>query len=129
MSRLLFAAAWCVCLLPSLLCGNLLCFYRPLTEKEKAFQPTLTECPPNELCFTADGRYGNHSALSAQGCVAAGDCSRVLSTRFKGTAYATRYACCDWSYCNSCPGAAAASLSITVTLTTVALMGGDLWSF
>lgn len=126
MLRLLCVVVLWFYLLPSLLCDNLLCFYRPLMEKEKVFQFILTECPPKELCYVADGRYGNYSALSARGCMAAEDCSRVLSTRFKGTTYTVRYACCNWSYCNSCPGISATSFSITVTLVTVAVIGGNL---
>lgn len=111
-------------ILPSLLCGNLLCFYRPLMEKEKTFELIVTECPPHELCFKADGRYGNYSALSARGCTAEEDCSQLHSIRFKGTVYSMSYACCDWSYCNSGPGISATLLSITVTFMTVAWMAG-----
>lgn len=126
MSQLLHVAVLWFYLLPSLLCDNLLCFYRPFMEKEMMFELIVTECPPNELCFKADGRYGNYSGLSARGCMAKKDCSKVHSISFKGTVYTMRYACCDWPYCNSCPGTSATSLSITVTLMTVALMAGDL---
>nr|XP_046249420.1 protein Bouncer isoform X2 [Scatophagus argus] len=116
------AVLWFCLLLPSLLCDNLLCYYSPILEKEKTFELIVTECPPDELCFKADGRYGNHSALSASGCMAERDCSQVHSIRLKGTMYAMSYSCCDWSYCNSCPGVAARSLYISVSLLTVAVM-------
>lgn len=127
MVQLLHTAVLCFHLLPSLLCDDLVCFYRPILEKDKVFETIMTECPPGELCFKAVGHYGNHSALSASGCVAEKDCRRAQSIRFKGAVYTMSYACCDWSYCNSCPGFTATSLSITLTLLTVALMAGCLW--
>ncbi|GLD69560.1 protein Bouncer-like protein [Lates japonicus] len=71
------AVLWFYLLIPSLLCDNLLCYYSPILEREKTFELIVTECPPNELCFKADGHYGNHSALSARGCMAKKDCSQV----------------------------------------------------
>uniref|UniRef100_A0A7N6AWF4 UPAR/Ly6 domain-containing protein n=1 Tax=Anabas testudineus TaxID=64144 RepID=A0A7N6AWF4_ANATE len=125
MLQLLYVAVLWFHLFPSLLCGNLLCFYRPLMEKEKWFEFIVTECPPHELCFKADGRYGNYSALSARGCMAEKDCIRVHGSHFKGTVYTMSYTCCDWPYCNSCPGISATSLSISVTFMTAALMAGN----
>lgn len=125
MLQLLSAAVLWLCLLPSLLCGTLPCFYRPLMEKEKMFEPIVTECPPYELCFKADGRYGNYSALSARGCVEEKVCSQLQSVRFKGTVYSVNYACCDWPYCNSGPGISATPLSTTVTFVTVAWVAGQ----
>ncbi|XP_070827979.1 protein Bouncer [Chaetodon trifascialis] len=120
------AVLWFYLLLPSLLCDNLLCYYSPILEKEKTFEPIVTECPPDELCFKADGRYGNHSALSARGCMPKKACSQVHSIRLKGTVYTMSYGCCDWPYCNSCPGITASSLCITITLLTVAVLVGSL---
>ncbi|XP_049929331.1 protein Bouncer-like isoform X1 [Epinephelus moara] len=120
------AMLWFYLLLPSLLCDNLLCYYSPVLEKEKTSELIVTECPSDELCYKADGRYGNHSALSARGCMAKQDCSQVHSVRHKGTVYTMSYACCDTPHCNSCPGVAATSLYITVTLLTVAVMAGSL---
>lgn len=120
------AVLWFHLLLPSLLCDNLLCYYSPILEKEKTFELIVTECPPDELCYKADGRYGNHSALSTRGCMVAEDCSQVHSIRLKGTVYSMSYSCCDWSYCNSCPGVTANSIYITVTLLTVAMMACSL---
>ncbi|XP_067356242.1 protein Bouncer [Channa argus] len=111
---------------PLLLCNNLLCFYSPILEKDRTFKLIVTECPTNELCFLAKGRFGNHSALSARGCMAEKDCSQVHNLRFKGTVYIMSYGCCDWLYCNACPGITANSLSITLTLTTLAWMADSL---
>uniref|UniRef100_A0A3P8W2A0 Uncharacterized protein n=1 Tax=Cynoglossus semilaevis TaxID=244447 RepID=A0A3P8W2A0_CYNSE len=66
--------------------------------KQKSFKPIVTECPPDELCFRADGRFGNHSALSARGCMAKKDCSQVHKLRFKGSVYTMSYACCEGPY-------------------------------
>uniref|UniRef100_A0A3B5AMA5 UPAR/Ly6 domain-containing protein n=1 Tax=Stegastes partitus TaxID=144197 RepID=A0A3B5AMA5_9TELE len=68
------------------------------------FELVVTECPPNEHCFKAEGRYGNHSALSARGCMLEDDCSQKHNISIKGTVYTMSYACCDWPYCNSCLG-------------------------
>ncbi|XP_037306731.2 protein Bouncer [Pungitius pungitius] len=122
MSQLLhFAALWFY-LLPPLLCDNRFCYYSPILEKEKTFKLIVTECPPDELCFKAEGRYGNHSALSARGCMAKKDCSQVHGITLKGTVYTMSYSCCDSPYCNAGLGLAANSLFITVTLGTVAAM-------
>ncbi|KAM7414822.1 hypothetical protein PAMA_019578 [Pampus argenteus] len=125
MLQLLHVAVLWFYLLPSLLCENLLCFYSPILEKERTFKLIVTECPPRELCFKADGRYGNHSAMSARGCMAEKDCSQVHRFRIKGTIYTMTYACCDWPYCNSCPSVVA-KLSITVALVPVAVIAGRL---
>lgn len=116
------AGLWLYLLLPTLLCDNLLCYYSPILEREITFQLIVTECPPGELCFKADGHYGNHSALSARGCMAEGDCGQVHSLRLKGTVYAMSYACCDVNYCNSGPCVAARSGPLILTLVVVAIM-------
>ncbi|XP_061578725.1 protein Bouncer-like [Cololabis saira] len=89
-------------LLPSLLCDNLLCYYSPLLEKEKKFDLIVTECPPNERCFKAVGRYGNYTVLTFRGCLVEGDCGKLNNIRFKGMLLNVSYSCCDWLYCNSC---------------------------
>ncbi|XP_028287801.1 protein Bouncer [Parambassis ranga] len=106
-------------LLPSLVCDNLRCLYRPILEKDKTFERVVTECPPNELCFKGDGRYGNYSALSAKGCMAKKNCSQVSSIRLKGTVYTVTYTCCEWSYCNSCPVVSAEPLTLAMLVTLV----------
>uniref|UniRef100_A0A3Q1EXR3 UPAR/Ly6 domain-containing protein n=1 Tax=Acanthochromis polyacanthus TaxID=80966 RepID=A0A3Q1EXR3_9TELE len=88
----------------------------------RAFRLTVTECPPEEQCFKAVGRYGNHSTLSARGCMVEKNCRRTHSKRFKGTVYTMSYSCCDWPYCNSCLGIAANPLHITVALVAAAVM-------
>ncbi len=119
-------ALWFYFLLPTLLCDNLLCYYSPIMEKEKTFELIVTECPPEELCFKADGRYGNHSALSARGCMAEEECSQVHSLRFRGTIHSMSYSCCDWPYCNSCPAFTAKSLHVIFTFLTVAVISSSL---
>ncbi|XP_060891658.1 protein Bouncer isoform X1 [Labrus mixtus] len=116
------AVLWFYLLLPSLLCDNMMCYYSPVLEKEKKFELIATVCPPDELCFKADGRYGNHSALSARGCMAKKDCGQVHKLRLKGTVFTMSYNCCNEAYCNSSPGMAATSLYITVTLMTLLVM-------
>uniref|UniRef100_UPI0037E8CE3B protein Bouncer n=1 Tax=Semicossyphus pulcher TaxID=241346 RepID=UPI0037E8CE3B len=119
------ALLWFYLFLPSLLCDNLLCYYSPVLEKDKAFELIVTECPPDELCYMGDGRYGNHSALSARGCMAKKDCGQVHKIRLKGAVYSMSYSCCEGPYCNSCASVAATSLYITATLMTVAVMAGS----
>ncbi|XP_034001808.1 protein Bouncer-like isoform X1 [Trematomus bernacchii] len=127
MSQLLQAAAlWIYLLLPSLLCANMRCYYSPILEKGDKFDLIVSECRPDEICFKADGRYGNYSALSARGCMAKKGCSRVHKIRIRGTFYTMSYGCCDSPYCNSCPGVFAKPLVITLTLLTVAVMAGIL---
>ncbi|KAK5867183.1 hypothetical protein PBY51_011698 [Eleginops maclovinus] len=127
MSQLLQAPAlWIYLLLPSLLCENMRCYYSPILEKEEKFELIVTECPPDEMCFKAEGHYGNYSALSARGCMAKKTCSRVHEIRIKGIVYTMSYGCCDSPYCNTCPGVFVQPLFITLTLMTVAVMAGIL---
>ncbi|XP_008310643.1 uncharacterized protein LOC103380434 isoform X2 [Cynoglossus semilaevis] len=119
MSQFLQLSVLCLHLLPSVLCDNLRCYYSPIMEKQKSFKPIVTECPPDELCFRADGRFGNHSALSARGCMAKKDCSQVHKLRFKGSVYTMSYACCEGPYCNSCLVVRAYHLLLALTLVTV----------
>ncbi|XP_045892419.1 protein Bouncer isoform X3 [Micropterus dolomieu] len=120
------AVLWFYLLLPSLLCDNLLCYYSPILEKEKTFELIVTECPPDEVCFKADGQYGNHSALSARGCMSTRECSQVHRIRLKGTVYTMTYSCCHSPYCNSGLCITAKSFYIIITLVTVAVMTGSL---
>ncbi|TDH09483.1 hypothetical protein EPR50_G00087300 [Perca flavescens] len=120
------AVLWFYLLLPSMLCDNLHCYYSYIQEKEGTVELIVTECPPDELCFKANGRYGNHSILSARGCMVEEDCSQVHSLTFKGTIYKMSYDCCDWPYCNSCLGVTPKSLYFTVTLVIVAAMASRL---
>lgn len=94
------ALLWLSLPLPLLLSENLHCYFSPILEKEITFELIVTECPPNELCFKALGRYGNYTALSARGCMLEKDCSQVHSLRLLGTVYSMSYSCCDWPYCN-----------------------------
>lgn len=119
------ALLWLYLLLPSLLADNLRCYYSPVLDKKRKFKLIETECPPDELCYKAEGRYGNHSALSARGCMAKKDCSQVHKIRMRGTVYTMSYSCCDGPYCNSSLRVAATSLYITVALMTVTVMAGN----
>uniref|UniRef100_A0AAZ1Y266 UPAR/Ly6 domain-containing protein n=2 Tax=Oreochromis aureus TaxID=47969 RepID=A0AAZ1Y266_OREAU len=119
------AGLWLYFLLPSVLCDNLPCFYSPMLEKDKTPEFVVTECPPSKVCFKADGRYGNHSVLSARGCVAKKDCSQKQKVHFKGTTYTVSYSCCDQPYCNSCLNITLEPLCLTLTLVTVWVMIGD----
>ncbi|XP_037623726.1 protein Bouncer [Sebastes umbrosus] len=120
------AVLWLYLRLPSVLCENLRCFFSPVRENEKTVKLSVTLCPIDELCFKGEGRYGNHSTLSARGCMAQKDCSQVHQIRNKGVIYHMSYDCCAWPYCNSCPGLTAKYLYIMVTLVTVAVMAGSL---
>ena len=112
--------------LPSALCDNLRCYYSPNLETHEEFELVVTECPPDELCFKADGRFGNYSGLSARGCMAKrGTASRCTSSATGESVYTMSYACCDRPYCNSCTVLTAGLLSITLTLVSVAVAVGS----
>ncbi|XP_061679702.1 protein Bouncer isoform X1 [Syngnathoides biaculeatus] len=125
MWQLLQVATFFFYLVPSGLCGNLRCFFRPILEKDYKLDPIVTECPPEEVCFKAEGRFGNFSALSAKGCLPKSVCSLEHDLSYKGVMYKMRYACCDRPYCNSCTGLVANTFVVTVTLVTVAVMVGS----
>lgn len=118
------AALWLCLLLPSVSCDNLLCYYSPILETEKTSELVVTECTPNKVCFRSHGQYGNHSVLSARGCMEKKDCSQQQKIHFKGTTYTVSYSCCDQPHCNSCLNIAAEPLYITLTLAAVGVMGG-----
>lgn len=126
--QLLPVAVLCFHLLPRrTLCDNLPCYYSPILEKEKPFELIETVCPLDELCFKGDGRYGNHSVLTARGCMAEADCSQVLKLRIRGVAYNMTFHCCYWPYCNSSPKVSANHVyAYTVTFSMVAVMVGAL---
>ncbi|KAK2842450.1 hypothetical protein Q5P01_012650 [Channa striata] len=126
MLHFLLVAVLCFNLPPLLLCQNLLCVFSPILLKEQTIPFVSTECTTDEVCFIADGRYGNHSTLSAKGCMAQKDCSQVRQVEFRGTAFSMSYACCDWPYCNACPGITDTSLSTALTLMTAAWTAGSL---
>lgn len=120
MLQLLHAALlWFYFLLPPLLCDSLLCYYSPVLEKEKIFELIVTECPPNEMCFKAVGRYGNYTALTTRGCMLEDDCSHEDSIRLKGTVYRMSYSCCGWPYCNSSPTVEPFYIIVTLVAVTV----------
>lgn len=123
MLQLLHVAVLWFYLLPSLLCYNLPCYYSPILWEDNTFKLIATECPPDEVCFKGIGRYGNYSAVSLRGCMAEKNCSQVHSLDIRGTIYNMTYACCDWSYCNSCLSVTA-KLCIIATFATVAVIAG-----
>lgn len=124
MLQLRCAAVLCFLFLPLLRCENLLCYFSPILEikKEKTFELIVTECPPKEVCFRGLGRYGNHTSLSARGCMLEERCSRRVNIRLKGTTHLMTYSCCDWQFCNSC----SALKPFTVALVAVVVMVGGL---
>nr|XP_057932074.1 protein Bouncer [Doryrhamphus excisus] len=123
MTQLLQATVFFLYIMPPLLCGNLRCFFTPLLEKEHKYEPVATECPPDEVCFKADGRYGNYSALKAMGCMPKKVCSQTREMSYKGVFYTMSYACCSRPYCNTCVGLKAAAFSVTLTFVAVVMIG------
>ncbi|XP_029991458.1 protein Bouncer [Sphaeramia orbicularis] len=117
---------WIYLLLPSLLCENLLCYYSPVLEKElegTLFEPILTECPPEEVCYKAEGLYGNFSALLARGCMPRRECGQVDKVRVKGVIYTMHRTCCDSPHCNICTGITVTSALLFITVAvTVGIM-------
>lgn len=128
--RLLFILVLCFHLLTrQTLCDHLHCYYSPILEKEMPFEPIEVECPPDELCFKGDGRYGNHSVLSARGCMMEADCSQTLKLRIRGVAYNMTFHCCYWDYCNSSPKLSVNLYAPMVTFSIIAVTVGALWSW
>ncbi|XP_077453651.1 protein Bouncer-like [Stigmatopora argus] len=121
MRQLLHAAMFIFCLMPVTVCGKLHCLFRPLLENDYKFEPIVTECPPGEVCFKVEARYGNYSALSGSGCLPKTVCGQERPLTYKGAVYTMSYACCQRPYCNACVGLVANAI-ITVTLVTVAVM-------
>lgn len=124
--QLLPTVVLCFHLLPrQTLCDNLRCYYSPILEKEIPFELIEVLCPPEELCFKGDGRYGNHSVLGARGCMMEADCSQVLKLRIRGVPYNMTFQCCYWAYCNSSSRLSANHLyAPMVTLSIIALIVG-----
>ncbi|XP_062316720.1 protein Bouncer [Osmerus eperlanus] len=106
-------------MMPAVPGANLLCFYSYITPRNRSVELILSECPPTKLCFTADGRYGNYSALIARGCMWKADCSKVHPLVLRGTRFTMQYACCDYNYCNSGPRVTAYSFPLILTLLLV----------
>ncbi|XP_077372012.1 protein Bouncer isoform X1 [Festucalex cinctus] len=88
-------------LVPSVLCGNLRCHFRPILGKGEIIDPLVTECPPDEVCYNAVGRYGTSIALTASGCMPKRDCGLERDHNFKGVFYKMSYTCCDRPLCNT----------------------------
>ncbi|KAJ0029391.1 hypothetical protein NQD34_004388 [Periophthalmus magnuspinnatus] len=90
-------------MLPTLLCKNLLCYFSPYEtlETKRMFKLVVTEFPPKEVCYKAEGRCGNHTGLTHRGCMLLKNCSQVKKNSLRKTIYNTSYSRCDWSYCNS----------------------------
>ncbi|XP_057693307.1 protein Bouncer [Corythoichthys intestinalis] len=124
MWQLLHSTIFIFYLMPAVVCGNLRCLFRPILENEYRFEPIATECPPDEVCFKAEARYGNYSVLSASGCLPRIVCRKERHLSFKGVVYIMSYACCERPYCNTCVGLVA-NVFITVTLVTVSMMVGS----
>ncbi|KAM9807713.1 protein Bouncer [Neosynchiropus ocellatus] len=110
---------WLYLLAPSVRCKNLRCFFTPIAETHKKNDFVRTECPPDEVCFKAIGRYGKFEGLSGRGCLAAKDCGRADQFKYRGVEYTMTFDCCEWSYCNSCVGLTAGTFSIFLVLLTL----------
>lgn len=82
---------------------NLRCYYLPYTtnETEDIFKVVVTECPPEEVCYSAKGRYGMIDGLIHKGCMRLEKCDSEKMITVKGVVYNTSYSCCDWSHCNT----------------------------
>ncbi|KAK2894925.1 hypothetical protein Q8A67_012154 [Cirrhinus molitorella] len=85
----------------------------------------LSECRPQELCFTADGRFGRASVLFSKGCMQRRDCVRSNSQMIRGNNISFTYACCDRPYCNSSRGCdhSLALLAVTAIAATFITAG------
>ncbi|XP_020790982.1 protein Bouncer [Boleophthalmus pectinirostris] len=97
---------WLYLMLPALLCKNLHCYFSPYltAEEQGTFKLVVTECPPKEVCYKAQGRYGTHNGLVHRGCMLLEKCGQVKKISLRGAIYNTSYSCCDWSHCNSGTG-------------------------
>lgn len=127
--QLLPVVVLCFHLLPrQTLCDNLHCYYSPILEKDIPFELIEVQCPRDELCFKGDGRYGNHSILTARGCIMEADCSQVLKLRIRGVPYNMTFHCCYRAYCNSSSRLSANHIyAPMVTFFFIAVMVGALW--
>ncbi|KAI2653790.1 Protein Bouncer [Labeo rohita] len=105
-----------LCVHPSaVLCENLYCYYCPQTSFNRTCRHVLSECRPQELCFTADGRFGRASVLFSKGCMSQRDCARSNSQMIRGNNISFTYLCCDRHYCNSSRGCDHSLALLTVT--------------
>ncbi|XP_052008191.1 tetraspanin-33-like [Xyrauchen texanus] len=94
------------------------CYYCPLTAFNKTCKHVLSECPAQELCFTADGRFGRASVLFTKGCMTKSNCIRSNSSVIRGNNITFTYSCCDQDYCNSNQRCAYNHILLTVTAIT-----------
>ncbi|XP_043089540.1 protein Bouncer-like [Puntigrus tetrazona] len=90
----------CVCA-SSVLTEKLFCYYCPQTSFNRSCRPVLSECGPQEVCFTADGRFGRSPVLFSKGCMSLTDCKRSSSQMIRGNNISFSFSCCDRPYCNS----------------------------
>ncbi|XP_016371843.1 sperm acrosome membrane-associated protein 4-like [Sinocyclocheilus rhinocerous] len=86
---------------PAVLCENLYCYYCPQTSFNRSCRHVLSECRPQELCFTARGRFGHAPVLFSKGCMSQRDCVRSSSQMIRGNNISFTYSCCGRPYCNS----------------------------
>ncbi|XP_051726744.1 protein Bouncer-like [Ctenopharyngodon idella] len=116
-----------LCLQPGVLCENLMCYFCPLTSFNKTCKHTLSECPPQQLCFTADGRFGWASLLFSKGCMTRSDCARSKTSVVRGNNVTFTYSCCSRNYCNSSGRGAGDPALLTVTAIAVSVFAAGLW--
>lgn len=90
-----------LCLLPGLQCENLQCYFCSPTPFNKTCMHVISECAPQELCYSADGRFGRTSVLFTKGCMTKSDCVRPKNYKIRGNNVTFTFSCCDFHYCNS----------------------------
>ncbi|XP_058607886.1 protein Bouncer [Onychostoma macrolepis] len=86
---------------PAVLCQKLYCYYCPQTSFNRSCRHVLSECGPQQVCFTADGRFGRAPVLFSKGCMSPRDCVRSSSQMIRGNNISFTFSCCSRPYCNS----------------------------
>ncbi len=100
--HLCWVSALVLCLhAPAVLCEKLYCFYCPQTSFNRSCRHVLSECRPQEVCFTSKGSFGHAPVLFSKGCKSPKDCVRSSSQIIRGNNISFSFSCCDGPYCNS----------------------------
>ncbi|XP_056308478.1 protein Bouncer [Danio aesculapii] len=115
---LLFLLLVCV---PVVFPQGLRCLFCPVTALNGSCVPVVTECPVQELCYTADGRFGRSSVLFRKGCMLRTDCSRSRHEIIRGNNISFSFSCCGGHYCNSQPRAEPGGRLLLLLLAAAAL--------
>ncbi|XP_052386788.1 protein Bouncer [Carassius gibelio] len=110
---------------PAVLCENLYCYYCPQTSFNRSCRHILSECRPQELCFTAHGRFGHAPVLFSKGCMSQRDCVRSSSQMIRGNNISFTYSCCGRPYCNSSRRSDHSLVLLMVSAITVSIVTAD----